>query len=417
MWRRWCWPQCWLVSANVGPAAAAYPDVKSTDWFAKAVDELSAKKVITGGSDGNFRPYETVTRAQFSAMLARAVQPPAATTEPFTDVSSSDWFYSAVASLNQAGLIEGSGSKFNPGTGLSRQQAATLVMRAVAYKQKGAQPPVVDLTLTPELVTAWLGAFHDRWFIADAHRTGIANALRFNVIKGYADDRFYPFFTLTRAQAAGMLYQALYVPLVAKTTSPASVAAEGAYPPMKVGSTGPLVQWLEQHLRDLRYVPGAVDGTYDERTRHAVQGFQKVEGLTRDGSAGQQVLGRIIAAGIPRPRLSAAGARAEIDLTRQVLFIISNNQVIKTLAVSTGTTGWRTPPGHFRIQRKIPAWRQSSLGFLYKPAYFNGGIAIHGSYSVPPYAASHGCVRVPVWAMDALYYQLPVGMPVDVYYR
>ena len=108
------------------------------------------------------------------------------------------------------------------------------------------------------------------------------------------------------------------------------------------------------------------------------------------------------------------GARAEIDLTRQVLFIISNNQVIKTLAVSTGTTGWRTPPGHFRIQRKIPAWRQSSLGFLYKPAYFNGGIAIHGSYSVPPYAASHGCVRVPVWAMDALYYQLPVGMPVDV---
>jgi lipoprotein-anchoring transpeptidase ErfK/SrfK len=74
-----------------------------------------------------------------------------------------------------------------------------------------------------------------------------------------------------------------------------------------------------------------------------------------------------------------------------------------------------TPTGNFRIQRKINGWRTSKLGRLYRPAYFYGGYALHGSWSVPAYPASHGCVRVTIAAMDRLYNGLPIGMPVKVY--
>jgi lipoprotein-anchoring transpeptidase ErfK/SrfK len=47
--------------------------------------------------------------------------------------------------------------------------------------------------------------------------------------------------------------------------------------------------------------------------------------------------------------------------------------------------------------------------------YFTGGYAIHGNPSVPPYPASHGCVRVPMWAAPVLYDEMPDGTVVYVY--
>jgi lipoprotein-anchoring transpeptidase ErfK/SrfK len=74
-----------------------------------------------------------------------------------------------------------------------------------------------------------------------------------------------------------------------------------------------------------------------------------------------------------------------------------------------------TPLGDFRIQRKIDAWRKSDLGLLYRPAYFTGGYALHGAPSVPPFPASHGCIRITTTAMDRLFDRLPVGTPMLVY--
>jgi lipoprotein-anchoring transpeptidase ErfK/SrfK len=148
----------------------------------------------------------------------------------------------------------------------------------------------------------------------------------------------------------------------------------------------------------------------------AIVAFQKVEGLSPDGVAGPLTQAALAAAARPAPRLSAPGTRVEIDLTRQVLFLITDDVVIKTLAVSTGKPGWRTPPGSFKVFRRIPAWHRSPLGLLYKPCYVVGGIAIHGSNSVPAYPASHGCIRVTLKEMDALYGQLPMGLRADVYH-
>ena len=74
-----------------------------------------------------------------------------------------------------------------------------------------------------------------------------------------------------------------------------------------------------------------------------------------------------------------------------------------------------TPLGNFQIQRKVDAWRKSKLGLLYRPAYFTGGYALHGAYSVPPFPASHGCLRVPLSEAVSIFNWLSRGDIVDVY--
>jgi hypothetical protein len=420
-----------VVAAIVGSLAAAAPalafsDVGSGDWFGPAVAQLSQSGVINGYGDGSFKPYNIVTRAQFAAMLARIVLPPANDASPFVDVRPSDWFGPAVASMVQAGLVSGtSPTTFSPTAPVSREQSVTLLMRSLVYQHQQPVPPGglepqpladgVALTVADGDVAAWLGAFVDRSFIVDAHRSGVASAYRLGLASGYGDGRFYPFCSLTRAQAAGVLYRAFYQPLQVKDSPPAEVAA-GSYPELKQGSRGQLVQWLKQRLSNLGYDVGQVNDSYDEPTKDAVMAFQKVERLNRDGRAGNQVWGRIFSAQRPSLHYSGGGDRVEVDLTRQVLFLVQGGQLTKILSISSGMPGWPTPTGTFAVFSKIPIWHLAPLGLLYMPSYFYQGWAIHGSWSVPGYPASHGCIRVPVWATPALYNQLYMGLRVSLFF-
>jgi hypothetical protein len=89
-----------------------------------------------------------------------------------------------------------------------------------------------------------------------------------------------------------------------------------------------------------------------------------------------------------------------------------------TLFLDASTGKASTPPaGNFTVLRHIDGWRQSRLGLMWRPNYFHGGYAIHGYSSVPNYPASHGCVRIPMPAMDRLWPRLTIGMPVHVYRR
>ena len=76
-----------------------------------------------------------------------------------------------------------------------------------------------------------------------------------------------------------------------------------------------------------------------------------------------------------------------------------------------------TPPGDFHVQREVDGLREAPLGTLYRPKYFNGGIAVHGSGSIPAHPASHGCARVTNSAMDMLWSSgaMAIGTPVTVY--
>lgn len=185
---------------------------------------------------------------------------------------------------------------------------------------------------------------------------------------------------------------------------------------LRPGEQGDEVLALQSRLVELGYWLGEPDSDYGHLTTQAVLAFQKAEGLARDGIAGPATLAALDVAVRPVPR-SAGGDLLEIDLERQILLIVQDGQTAWVLNTSTGRSGWRTPPGDFRIERQIDGMRHAPLGDLYRPKYFVGGIAVHGSTSIPANAASHGCARVSNAAIDMIWSSgfAPIGTPVWVY--
>jgi lipoprotein-anchoring transpeptidase ErfK/SrfK len=123
----------------------------------------------------------------------------------------------------------------------------------------------------------------------------------------------------------------------------------------------------------------------------------------------------------------ADSPRIDVDLSRQMLSVIDESgKITKVLPISSGSGGWYvsegerrravTPTGRFRVYRKIGGWRKSPLGMMYYPVYIVGGIAIHGSPSVPRRPASHGCIRIPMSVAVAFYNTTPIGTVVNVHY-
>jgi lipoprotein-anchoring transpeptidase ErfK/SrfK len=181
----------------------------------------------------------------------------------------------------------------------------------------------------------------------------------------------------------------------------------------------------EQRLADLGYWAGPVDGVFDAASKHALIAFQKMEGRKRTGILTTAELEALSAAGRPAP-LDNTYAHIEVDLTRQVLLVVdAEGKVTKVLPVCTGNEQFyiedghrnraHTPRGRFTVTRKINGWRRSKLGLLYYPSYIRNGIAIHGSTSILPYPASHGCIRIPMFAAKDLSEMAPVGTVVVVY--
>jgi lipoprotein-anchoring transpeptidase ErfK/SrfK len=148
----------------------------------------------------------------------------------------------------------------------------------------------------------------------------------------------------------------------------------------------------------------------------AVYAFQKVQGLPRTGAVDSRFWGAIANSRTPLPRYARPASHLEINKGLQVLYVIRRSRVALIVPVSTaGLPGTFTPVGRFAIYRKVGGFDPSPLGTLYDPMYFTGGYAIHGNPSVPPYPASHGCVRVPMWVAPHLYATNPYGETVYVY--
>jgi lipoprotein-anchoring transpeptidase ErfK/SrfK len=74
-----------------------------------------------------------------------------------------------------------------------------------------------------------------------------------------------------------------------------------------------------------------------------------------------------------------------------------------------------TPRGRFVVYEKTYGWEDGKLGSVYYANYITGGVAIHGYLSVPNQPASHGCIRIPMFAAKEVSTMLPVGTIVLVY--
>ena len=199
----------------------------------------------------------------------------------------------------------------------------------------------------------------------------------------------------------------------------------------------------ERLLAQMGYWTGRVDGIFDPGTRAALIAFQKWEGRTvtgkltideveaiRDSAHNKQSW--------PQPR-EAGYTHVEVDLDRQVLMIVGQHGDdatadegwrrlvggVRILPVSTGNGKTfidegkesiaYTPRGRFVVYDKTFGWENGQLGSVYYANYISGGVAIHGFRSVPMQPASHGCIRIPMFAAREVSKLLKVGTIVLVY--
>jgi hypothetical protein len=191
-------------------------------------------------------------------------------------------------------------------------------------------------------------------------------------------------------------------------------------PELRLPAPDAAVKQVQQSLIQLGYlVAGEADGRFGPATQEGILAFQKWERLGRTGLLDAPTKARLATATRPAPISRAgSGKRAEILLDRQVALLIDDNQVVRTIAVSSGKPSTPTPPGDYRVYAKIPRWWSTPFReWLPWALPFVGGIAFHEFQVVPVFPASHGCVRqsptVARWTFDFA----TVGMPVKVIAR
>lgn len=201
------------------------------------------------------------------------------------------------------------------------------------------------------------------------------------------------------------------------------------------GNSGSDTAAIQQRLLDLGFWLSGVDGDYGLTTSQAVMAFQKYVGLEATGRVNQATADALTAAEWRAHALADAGTLIEINKDSQLLFIVQNGRTVWIINTSTGdgkpyeeedqNTPGEVQTGvsitrnglHAIYRERAEGWWEGDLGKIYRPKYFSGGQAVHGSNNVPNYPASHGCVRVSIPAMDYIWESnlMPIDTPVWVH--
>ena len=226
---------------------------------------------------------------------------------------------------------------------------------------------------------------------------------------------------VTMAAAAALLSQAPGAQ--AATAAPAYVPAGTV---IHFGARGPAVRALQQRLNQLHYYAGPADGQFGASTVEAVWAFKEVQGLgTRSDpdDVGLAMQHALVDPRAPKALVPHGGStRIEVNQSDLVLVLWKNNQPELISHVSSGG-GYsycdpgggcgniaHTPDGNYKALSFLPGWVKVPLGEMFNPVFFIGrAYAIHGDTSVPLYAASHGCVRIPMDIANFFHTKVPLG--------
>jgi hypothetical protein len=178
------------------------------------------------------------------------------------------------------------------------------------------------------------------------------------------------------------------------------------------GERGVKVLLLQRALL-ARHFATPVTGYFDDGTGRAVLAFRKTNDMSRDGFATHEVYAKLLRGrGAFKLRYPKAGKHVEFDWSRQVLVLAQNGKPYRTYHASSGKPSTPTVFGTFHFYLKTPGTNAKGM---VDSSYFIGGYAIHGYPDVPAYAASHGCVRVPIPNALQIYNWIDIGDPIFVY--
>ena len=179
-----------------------------------------------------------------------------------------------------------------------------------------------------------------------------------------------------------------------------------ARPSLGFGSRGTLTRIFQRKLQGLHYA-AYVTGRFDDRTGRAVMAWRKVNRRARVYTADAGVVRGVLAGrGGWKVRHPHAGHHVEADISLQALALIDGKRVVHVYHTSSGAPATPTVLGHYRFYSKTAGTNAKGM---VDSNYFIRGYAIHGYVDVPPYNASHGCLRVPIPDARTIYDWIRLG--------
>jgi hypothetical protein len=185
-----------------------------------------------------------------------------------------------------------------------------------------------------------------------------------------------------------------------------------SYPDLDPGDNGPAVDIFNQLLREQGYF-NTDKGNYGSHTERAVMAFRKVNGMERSFQATAGIFAELAAGkGGFKAKYPNSAKHAEVDISKQVMALVDNGEVKHVFHIATGAAATPSDQGAFTFYRKDAGF--NSLGMYYS-VYYNRGEATHGYHSVPPYPASHGCIRNPIPDSIFIYNWIDLGDKMYVY--
>lgn len=169
-----------------------FTDVSRAHWAYKAIDMLAEKGIISGRENGKFYPDDKITRAEFVKIIAGAFEVESEKKEnPFDDVNGNEWYFTYVVNAYHSGIVKGAEGKFNPLSEITRQDAFVILSRVLGVKE-GADTVFAD---SPEISG-----------YAVLHINALCSA---DIISGYEDNTLKPLASITRAEAAKLVSEAM----------------------------------------------------------------------------------------------------------------------------------------------------------------------------------------------------------------
>ncbi|MDN5348333.1 MAG: N-acetylmuramoyl-L-alanine amidase [Clostridia bacterium] len=174
-----------------------FADIKD-HWARENIETLASHRVIKGVTPENFEPERAVTRAEFAALLVRALDlVPGEETKTFSDVAAGAWYADVIAIASSNGLIYGyEDGTFRPKEKISREEMAAMLVRALNGMG-------VEIKAQPEM----LAKFKDAGEIQGWAKTVVSQTVASGLMLGISETEFAPQDEATRAQAATVVYR------------------------------------------------------------------------------------------------------------------------------------------------------------------------------------------------------------------
>lgn len=184
------------VYAPKTPEQLSFADVKG-HWAENTINTLATNNYINGVDANNYSPNTNLTRAQFVKMATDTLdlEHPAYSAN-YNDVKGDEWYAPYLQIATNLGLLDPalvSDGFFYPDRAITREEAASIAARVAVLK---------DATKAEDLIS-----FSDEADVSSWAKTAVKDAAAYGLINGYETGKFLPKNTITRAEAAQILYR------------------------------------------------------------------------------------------------------------------------------------------------------------------------------------------------------------------